>query len=112
MNDYFDYSDSVISVDEKTSKEITYSSISYPPQLPLKTSMLKTKILQTEKFRPDKVSYRLFGDPFMSWLIDDINNFYSFKDYEPGKEIYYLGPRGIESLGIEIDYTSFETQNF
>ena len=109
---YFDYSNEIIGVNEKTQREIFYSSISYTPQLPLKTSMLKTKILQTENFRPDKVSYRLFNDPFMSWLIDEINNFYSFKDYEAGKEIYYLGPGALESIGIEINYTSFETQNY
>lgn len=109
---YFNNSSVINTIDEKTQKQISYSSISYPFQLPLKTSMLKTKILQTEMFRPDKVSYRLFGDPFLSWLIDDINNFYSFSDYEAEKEIYYLGPKGLASIGIEIEYISFETQNY
>ena len=109
---FFDYSSPIININEKTQREISYSSISYTPQLPLRTSMLKTKILQTENFRPDKLSYRLFEDPFMSWLIDEINNFYSFKDYVAGKEIYYLGSAGLESIGIEINYTSFETQNY
>jgi hypothetical protein len=112
MSNYFDYSSTIDTINEKDQKIISYSSISYSPQLPLKTSMIKTKITQKEKYRPDKVSYRLFGDPNLSWLLDEINNFYSLSDYYPEREIYYLGSKGLSSIGIEIDYVSYETQNY
>lgn len=112
MNNYFDYATIINTTNEITRRDISYSSISYSPILPLKTSMIKSKILQTENYRPDKVSYRLFGDPFLSWLLDEINNFYSISDYYSGREIYYLGPNGLKSIGIEIDYTSYQTQNY
>lgn len=112
MNNYFDYSNTINTYDNETFNSVSYSSISYPPQLPLKKSMLKTNILANEQYRPDKVSYRLFGDPNLSWLLDDINNFYSFSEYYLGREIYYLETKGLGSIGIQIDYISYETQNY
>jgi hypothetical protein len=109
---YFDYSSLITTINEKDYKEISYSSIAYTPQLPLKKSMLKTNILTTEQYRPDKISYRLFGDPNLSWLLDDINSFYSFSEYYLGREIYYLGTNGLSAIGIEVDYISYESQNY
>ena len=87
-------------------------SICYPPKMPLKTSMVKTTIRSVEEYRPDKISYRLFGDPLLSWILDEINNFYLFSDYKSGREIYYLNEYGLSSIGVEVDYISFESQNF
>lgn len=111
-NSYFNYGNIISDVDDKTLKEVVYTSISYTPNLPLKTSMLKTTILQTENFRPDKISYRLFEDPNLSWILDEINSFYTFSDYYAGREIYYLGPNGLSSINISVDYVSYEMQNY
>ena len=111
MIDLFNYGEIVSTVNENYNT-VSYLSICYPPKMPLKQYMLKTKILQTEKYRPDKVSYRLFRDPNMSWVIDEINNFYTFNDYYPDREIYYLDSNGIISMGLETDYVSYEEDNF
>ena len=110
MNYLFDYG-AILNYTED-GKDFSHLSVCYTPQMPLKKSMLKTTILEKENFRPDKVSYRLFGDPNLSWIIDEINNFYSFSDYYLGREIYYLTQAGLEAIGIEVDYTSYETQNY
>jgi hypothetical protein len=111
MKNYFDYAN-IITTNNENLNTISYSSISYPSKLPLKKSMLKATILSNEQYRPDKVSFRLFEDPNLSWLLDDINNFYSFSDYYLGREIYYLGTKGLGSIGIEVDYISYQTQNY
>ena len=110
MNYIFDYGRIVNYVED--SKDITQLSICYTPQMPLRKFMLKTNILDKEKYRPDKVSYRLFDDPNLSWIIDEINSLYSFSDYYLGREIYYLDTNGLKSIGIEVDYVSYESQNY
>lgn len=110
MNNLFDYGN-ILSYAENE-KNFSHLSLCYTPQLPLKTSMLKTTILEKENYRPDKVAYRLFGDPNLSWILDEINSFYSFSDYYLGREIYYLTQQGLLSIGIEVDYISYETQNY
>lgn len=111
MISYFNYGDTFDNVENNFTIR-TVRSICYPPKMPLKTSMLKTKILNVEHYRPDKIAYRLFGDPLLSWILDEINNFYLISDYSAGKEIYYLNELGLLSIGIEVDYISFENQNF
>jgi hypothetical protein len=111
MIDFFKYGKTVLTIDENY-RVVNYLSICYTPKMPLKEYMLKTKILQTEKYRPDKVSYRLFRDPGMSWVIDEINNFYSFSDYYTDREIYYLDTNGLMFMGLETDYVSYEEDNF
>jgi hypothetical protein len=110
MNYLFDYG-SVLNYTEDQ-KNISHLSICYTPKMPLKTSMLKTTILEKENYRPDKVSYRLFGDPNLSWVLDEINSFYLFSDYYLGREIYYLTETGLKSIGIETEYISYEMQNY
>lgn len=111
MINFYDYSNVFNTLDENR-KIISYSSISYTPKIPLKRFLLKTKILQVEKYRPDKISYRLFNDPRLSWILDEINNFYSFSDYYPEREIYYLDEKGLSFIGIETDYVPFDYDNF
>jgi hypothetical protein len=111
MIDFFKYGNIVSTIDENYNV-INYRSICYSPKMPLKQYMLKTKILQTEKYRPDKVSFRLFNDPTMSWVIDEINSFYNFSDYYPNREIYYLDSNGLSFMGLETDYVSYQEDNF
>ena len=99
MNNLFDYGTIVSDLDINR-RTISYRSICYTPKMPLKKYLFKTNILQTEKYRPDKIAYRLFEDPTLSWVLDEINNLYSFKDYYPNREIYYLDNRGLNFIGI------------
>jgi hypothetical protein len=91
---------------------LQYASVAYPPRLPLVESLRKTYIESNEIYRPDKVAYRLYGNPMLSWIIDDANSFYSFSDYTINKEIYYPSLEALELMGIDISYDSFEEQNF
>lgn len=110
-SNYFDYI--TINFDVEKGGGITqYSSVSYPPELPLVESLSKTLIQSDEMYRPDKVSYRLYRNPMLSWLIDEANSFYSFADYTINKEIYYPSLQALEIMGIDISYESFEDQNF
>jgi hypothetical protein len=108
---YFNYGTTFRNLENNlTFREVR--SICYPPKMPLKTSMVKTTIKSVEEYRPDKISYRLFGDPLLSWVLDEINNFYLISDYYSGREIYYLNEYGLSAIGVEVDYISFESQNF
>lgn len=110
MNYLFDYGSVLNYIEDQ--KSVSHLSICYTPRMPLKTSMLKTTILEKENYRPDKVSFRLFKDPNLSWILDEINNFYLFSDYYLGREIYYLTEPGLKAIGIEVEYVSYETQNY
>ena len=74
--------------------------------------MLTTKILLTEVHRPDKVSFRLYGNPLFSWVIDEANSFYSLKDYTFDRVIYYPSSGALSLMGLDYDYESFRDQNF
>jgi hypothetical protein len=69
-------------------------------KFPKSKHFLKTNVLQNEQYRPDMVSYRLFNNVNYAWVIDEMNNFYhGFKDYESGKEIFYLRKEDLKALG-------------
>ena len=100
----WDYSN-IIQNDDKN-----ISSICYTPNLPI--TLLSTTILSTENFRPDKISYRLYGNPMLSWVLDDANNFYHMKEYTANRSILYPSKQALDIMGIEYFYTSFEDQNY
>ena len=71
------------------------------PIFPKKSHFLKTMVLQNEQYRPDLVSYRLFKNTNYSWIIDEMNDFYhGFKEYEIGRQIFYLKKEDLVDLGI------------
>ena len=70
-------------------------------QFPKKEHWLKTFVQQNERYRPDMISYRLFNNVNYAWVLDEMNDFYhGFKDYEIGKEIFYLKAEDLQELGI------------
>jgi hypothetical protein len=78
-----------------------YVGFSSFPSFPKREHFLKTMVLQNERYRPDLISYRLFGTVYCGWILDEMNNFYhGFKDYEIGREIFYLKKGDLEGLGI------------
>jgi hypothetical protein len=85
-------------------KNISYSSITYnTPNQPLESSMLKTRVLISEVYRPDKISLRLYDNPLSSWILDEANNFYNgFSDYYYDREIYYPSLEALELMGISV----------
>lgn len=105
MNFYHDYSSVITFIDDTTKKEKTMSSVSYPPDFPLVKSLLKTTVDSSEIFRPDKIAYRLYGNPLMSWVIDEVNSFYNgFSEYYINREIYYPSTDALEIMGIDYIY--------
>lgn len=88
----------------KNNKTTTFSSIVYnSPQFPLKASLLKTRVLITEEFRPDKIALRLYQEPLASWILDEANNFYNgFSDYYHNREIYYPSITALDLMGISV----------
>ena len=78
-----------------------YIGIGKIPTFPKKEHFLKTMVLQNEQYRPDLVSYRLFKNTNYSWIIDEMNDFYhGFKEYEIGRQIFYLKKEDLTDLGI------------
>lgn len=76
-------------------------SLSIVPILPSKKHFLKTYVFQNERFRPDLISLRLFNNVNYSWILDEMNDFYhGFKEYEIGREIFYLKKEDLESIGF------------
>lgn len=58
-------------------------------------------ILPEDKFRPDKISFNLYGTPDLFWLLDDLNNFkHGVKEYIPGRTIKYYSRNALISSGI------------
>jgi len=58
-------------------------------------------ILPEDKFRPDKISFTLYGTPDLFWLLDDLNNFkHGIKEYVPGKTIKYYSRDVLISNGL------------
>jgi hypothetical protein len=104
---YFDYATIVTDNDN-----ILRLSLSYTPQLPILESLLTNKILPEEQYRPDKVAYRLYRNPLLSWVIDEANNWYHFNNYIAGSSFYYPSIAALNSMGIDYDYQSFEDENF
>jgi hypothetical protein len=109
MTNFFDYA---YLIDNDDIDRRNNASISYPPRSPLKSSMLTTTILITEQYRPDKVAFRLYNNPLLSWVIDEANSFYSISDYTYEKKIYYPSQRALDLMGIDYSYASFKDQNF
>jgi hypothetical protein len=48
----------------------------------------------------------------LSWVIDEANNWYHFKDYIAGSSFYYPSTAALDYMGIDYDYESFEDENF
>lgn len=105
MNFYHDYANIITFIDDTTKKEKTLSSISYPPDFPIERSLLKTTVQANEIFRPDKIAFRLYDNPLMSWVIDEVNNFYNgFSEYYINREIFYPSTEALDIMGIDYIY--------
>jgi hypothetical protein len=86
---------------QERQKTISYASIALPPEMPLKESLLKTKVLIGEVHRPDKIAYRLYQNATLSWIIDEANKFYNgFSEYTFDREIYYPSLQALNLMGI------------
>lgn len=104
---YFDYSSTV--TDNDGVERLSYS---YTPQYPMLSSMLKSTVLPQEQYRPDKVSYRLYRNPLLSWVIDEANSWYHFSNYTAGTSFYYPSEEALQFMGVSTEYTSYEDENF
>lgn len=112
MNNLWDFTSSTLFQTNINNSRSPYSSLCYPPRLPLTTSMRKTTVGSDETYRPDKVSFRLYGNPLLSWILDDANSFYSCADYTINKEILYPSFEALDLMGISYEYSSYKDENF
>jgi len=94
---YFNYSTTLT---DDVRKE--YSGICFNiPKFSDYKNKYSTYIIRTnEEFRPDKISYSLYGDDSLSWVIDEINKTSDFSFYTNGKKIFYLPYDYLIDLGI------------
>lgn len=111
MNHIWDYSNTLYQLEPRGNRTL-YSSISYTPRLPVRSSLRKTIIGSDEAYRPDKIAFRLYNNPLLSWVLDEANSFYSFKDYTINKEILYPSIGALEMMNISIEYNSYKDENF
>ena len=96
---YFSFADT-----ETNDDNVQYLCPSIPPELPI-TPLATTRIDETEQYRPDKIAYRLYGDPMLSWIIDYANEFTGkdkIKGYVAGKVIDYPRLETLRTIGLLI----------
>lgn len=80
---------------------IKYSGIAYLPQMP-EDGYPVSKIRPDEQYRPDKVSYRLYGRTDLCWLIEELNRWSGgIQEYTLGREFGYISPKDLKVFGIE-----------
>ena len=91
----FDYSYNV-------SNKINFSGICYQtPNFFKYKNLFETYIINSrEEFRPDIIAYELYGDDRLSWVLDEVNHFYTLSSYTQGRRIYYLPIEILIGLGI------------
>lgn len=104
---YFEYCSTVTDSDN-----VDRLSYGYTPQFPVVSSMLVSTVQENERFRPDKVAYRLYGNPLLSWVVDEANSWYHFSNYEVGTQFYYPSSTALEVMGVTNEYESYEDENF
>lgn len=61
--------------------------------------LLTTELEEREKYRPDLVSFRLYGDASLSWVLDQLNGFtQGFVEYTPRTVITYIPQNKLEEI--------------
>lgn len=97
MIDFFDYSFFLYDLD--TNSE--FLGIARTPIFPINSeSYLEVEIEYENVYRPDKLAYTFYGNSELSWVIDEVNNFFSISEYYIGRKIKILKPELLENLGI------------
>lgn len=89
---------------EENDNGVSYLTPSLVPELPI-SPLAETRIDETEQYRPDKIAYRLYGDPTLNWIIDQANGFLGkekFSGYVAGKIIQYPRVSTLRIMGILI----------
>lgn len=79
-----------------------FSGISYPPNLLAYSNYFKEyEIAPEEEYRPDKISFELWGVEDLSWVLDVINDFTNgISEYTRYRKIKYLSAERLVNLGI------------
>lgn len=83
---YFDFAPTV--VDRKDSVE--YKTIAFIQNFSSLDILLEDIVEPEEQFRPDKISYRLYGTPDLDWILNITNGFsHGLKEYTINRKIKY-----------------------
>lgn len=95
MNDIFETSQ-ILNDFEKNYLGIV-SNIQFPSN---DDSYINYIIENKDEFRPDKIAFRFYGNEKLSWIIDEVNNFFSIKEYYGSRKIKILKTEILELLKI------------
>lgn len=83
---------------------VPFAGVSYhPPAIEIfgSEAPLRTKVLDSEHLRPDKVAKRLWGVPDASWILDTLNDFETgIIEYSKGTEIIYVPLARLRAMGL------------
>lgn len=83
---YFDYAPTTI--DRRDN--IEYKAIAFIQNFSSLDILLTETVQDNEQFRPDKISYRLYGQFDLDWVLNITNGFdHGFKEYTIGRIIKY-----------------------
>lgn len=83
---YFDYAP--VTTDRRDN--IEYKAIAFIQNFSSLDILLTDTVQDNEQFRPDKISYRLYGQPDFDWVLNITNGFdHGFKEYTIGKTFKY-----------------------
>lgn len=61
---------------------------------------LEYEIEPKNEFRPDKIAFDFYSEESLSWVIDEVNNFFSLQEYTKLKKIKILKQELLQSLQI------------
>ena len=101
MNTFDSYATQYDVLDSEN-KIYSVNSIAYYPDFYEYRNYYKQHIiLPDETYRPDKIAFRLWGNQYLSWVLDVINNFsHGIQEYTIGRSITYIDTTILNSIGI------------
>lgn len=84
-----------------TDDNVNFLSIINLPNFPINVYK-EDIVLESEAYRPDKISFRLFNEEIKyDWVLMEINNFnHPFADFYPGRKIKYISYDDLIRLGL------------
>lgn len=81
---------------------IPFKDISNIPSFEIYKDRYQTHtITPQEEYRPDIISWNIWDNEKLSWVLDAINGFtHGYSEYTSGTQIYYLDSNILQSIGI------------
>lgn len=102
MRNFDDYSKVYNLYYERYNMILQTSGIAYIPDFSLYKEYFKSYTIPTyQAYRPDKIVFELWGNQFLVWILNAINNFDDgIKEYTSNRVIYYLEKNVLQNIGV------------